>query len=234
MKPREQGFGLIELMLALTLGLLMSLALVQAFLGSKATYVSQRASANLQEDARFVLNKLAQDIRMVGTFGCLAAVKDGSATGDFAAAFDTPIRWVPDSQQLQLITSGVDSAQDPEWLIYTDCSTQATAYSAGNASGVQDMGAFRFAVQRQHYVFRPETTELALNGEALISNVSAFTVLFGVARAANERSVSSYVPLPADPALIRSVRITLTLSDPDDRVRAQSFSVVAALRNRLG
>ena len=36
-----------------------------------------------------------------------------------------------------------------------------------------------------------------------------------------------------DPARIRSVRLSLTLADPQQRVRSQTFSTVAALRNRL-
>ncbi len=38
---------------------------------------------------------------------------------------------------------------------------------------------------------------------------------------------------PANPALIRSVRLSMTLQDPAGQVRDQTYSVVAALRNRL-
>jgi type IV pilus assembly protein PilW len=37
----------------------------------------------------------------------------------------------------------------------------------------------------------------------------------------------------ATSANIRSVRLTLTLKDPDNRVRNQTYNVVAALRNRF-
>ncbi|HEY0288249.1 MAG TPA: prepilin-type N-terminal cleavage/methylation domain-containing protein [Pseudomonas sp.] len=230
MRRHSEGFGLIELMVALTLGLVISLALSQMFISSKDTYLSQTASANLQEDARFVLNKLAQDIRMVGTFGCLGSVKDASDTGDFAAVFKAPIQWQPGQRTLTLATTSVEAGRsEPDWVIQTDCSSTATAYSRGT-----DSDELRFPVQQQVYGFNARRADLTLNGYALISNVSGFDVLFGVAQTPSEMSISRYVEIPDDPALIRSVRITLTLSDPAGRVKAQRFSVVAALRNRLG
>lgn len=229
MRCRSEGFALVELMVALTLGLLLSLALIQIFLSAKDTYQSQTASAQLQEDARFVLNKLAQDIRMVGTFGCLASVEDASDKGDFAAAFKAPIRWQPSSRRLTLITAAVDGLQgDPAWTVRTDCSLAATAYSQSKGSG-----AFSFPVHQQVYAYNAHRSDLTLNDRALVSNVSAFTVLFGVARGLSDPSVARYVENPGNPALIRSVQITLTLSDPAGRVKDQRFSVVAALRNRL-
>jgi type IV pilus assembly protein PilW len=43
-----------------------------------------------------------------------------------------------------------------------------------------------------------------------------------------------YDASPADESLIRSVRIQMTLRDPTGRVKDQAYSVVAALRNRVG
>ena len=69
--PRS-GFGLIELMVALALGMLVVLGMTQIFSSSREAYLSQRSSARLQEDARYVLIKLAREIRMAGMFGCLS------------------------------------------------------------------------------------------------------------------------------------------------------------------
>jgi len=64
--------------------------------------------------------------------------------------------------------------------------------------------------------------------------VQAFEISFGVAAKPDSTPVVGYDPGPADNSLIRSVRIRLTLQDPDGLVKAQTWSVVAALRNRLG
>jgi len=54
-----------------------------------------------------------------------------------------------------------------------------------------------------------------------------------VATSSTDVAASSYTANPSNSALIRSVRLTLTLRDPNSRVRDQTFTVVAALRNRL-
>ena len=63
MKLRHAGFGLIELMVALALGMLVVLAVTQMFLSARHTYLAQHAAAIAQQDARFVLSKIAQQSR---------------------------------------------------------------------------------------------------------------------------------------------------------------------------
>jgi type IV pilus assembly protein PilW len=68
----------------------------------------------------------------------------------------------------------------------------------------------------------------------LVDNVRAFDISFGVAARLDSTGVVRYETRPADEALIRSVRLRMTLQDPAGRVKDQTYSVVAALRNRLG
>ena len=79
----SKGFGLIELLIALALSLIVVLGVVQIFIAAKNTYLSQNAAASMQEDARFVLSKMIQEIRMVGMFGCLGTITDASDGGEF-------------------------------------------------------------------------------------------------------------------------------------------------------
>ncbi|WP_122760526.1 PilW family protein, partial [Pseudomonas viridiflava] len=93
MKRASRGFGLIELLIALALGLIVVLGVVQIFIAAKNTYVGQNSAAAIQEDARFVLSKMIQEIRMVGMFGCLGTIVDSSSAGDFNTAQLIPISW---------------------------------------------------------------------------------------------------------------------------------------------
>jgi type IV pilus assembly protein PilW len=68
--------------------------------------------------------------------------------------------------------------------------------------------------------------------QVLVNNVSAFNVTFGLAASATDVAASSIAAPTSDPARIRSVRLSLTLTDPNNRVANQTFNVVAA-RNRL-
>jgi type IV pilus assembly protein PilW len=234
MNNLSKGFGLIEIMVAMTLGLVITLALIQILSSAKSTYVSQRASASMQEDARFVLSKMIQEIRMVGMFGCLATVKDSSTVGDFMAAQRTPIHWDSSAQKLTLMTADVGTGGGtPSWVVHSDCESFATAYSGINAPG-SAIGEQAFLIRKVEYTYRSRSREVLLGPLVLINNVNAFDVLFGVARTASDTVVSRYTANPEDPALIRSIRLSMTLSDPTSRVKSQTFNVVAALRNRLG
>jgi type IV pilus assembly protein PilW len=233
MTASVKGFGLVEVLLALALGLVMSLALMQIFISSKSSYASQTSSASVQEDARFVLSKMVQEVRLVGMFGCLGKVDDASVGNGFSKAFADPITWDASSQTLTLATAGIgEGAGWSTWVIHTDCVSVATAYSNGRAPRLA-ANETAMLVHRQVYRFNKARNELTLNGQPLVSNVRAFSVLFGVAGSISERSVARYAP-SAEPNLIRSVRLTLTLLDPADRVQEQTVEVVAALRNRLG
>lgn len=68
---RQSGLSLIELMIALALGLLLTLGVVQIFLGSSQTYRLSDALGKVQENVRFSLGTLQYDARMAGHFGCL-------------------------------------------------------------------------------------------------------------------------------------------------------------------
>jgi type IV pilus assembly protein PilW len=233
MMRHANGFGLVEIMLALLLGLVMSLALTQIFATTKSTYLSQTSSASLQEDARFILAKMMQEVRLAGMFGCLGRVEDKSRGGQFSRAFHAPVEWNAQQRSLTLNTAAIDADRSwHTWEVHTDCASSATAWTRGGAPKPAE-GEIALAVHRQIYRFNPEREELALNGQPLLSNVRAFSVLFGVASGVNAKGIARYTAQP-DPAMIRSVRLTMTLYDPADRAQEYTFNVVAAIRNRLG
>ncbi|WP_027707094.1 PilW family protein [Zooshikella ganghwensis] len=63
---KQKGLSLIELMIALVLGLLLVAGVIQIFLGTSQTYRLTGDIARVQENARFALDILARDIRMAG------------------------------------------------------------------------------------------------------------------------------------------------------------------------
>lgn len=236
MKHSNRGFGLIEMLIALALGLIIVLGVVQTFLAAKNTYVSQNTAAAMQEDARFVLSKMIQELRMVGMFGCLGTITDASSAGDFTAAQITPISWDNSNLKLTLVTADVGgSGGTPTWTVVSDCRNSATAYTGLRAAA---SGQIAFPIRRLIYSFSNNQILMGIGSgtptqQVLVNNVSAFAVMFGLATSATDVAASSYSANPSDPARIRSVRLSLTLTDPNNRVANQTFNVVAALRNRL-
>lgn len=238
MRKLSRGFGLIELMIALVLGLVIVAGIAQIFIAAKNTYASQNAAAGMQEDARFILSKMIQEIRMVGMFGCLTttAIIDGSNPATFAANANTPISWNNTNKSLVLVTADIGAGGGvPTWTITSDCRTTATAYTGAVAA---PSGQQAFPIRKLTYTYSGNQLFLlagtgAGTGAALVNNVAAFDVTFGVAASATDTAVLNYNTNPSTPATIRSVRLSITLSDPNNRVKNQTFTAVAALRNRL-
>lgn len=66
----HDGFGLVELMIALGLGLLLTTAVLQVTLASQRSQHLLEAAARLQESGRYAMNLLTKDIRTAGYMGC--------------------------------------------------------------------------------------------------------------------------------------------------------------------
>lgn len=65
------AFSLVELLIAMTLGLLLLAGMISVFAGNKRSSDLNSAMSDIQENARFALDALARDIRMAGFQGCV-------------------------------------------------------------------------------------------------------------------------------------------------------------------
>lgn len=103
----QRGLTLIELMIAVVLALVVTAAVVAVMISSKKAYVTQDKLARVQENGRFAMHYLMQDIRMAKYMGCLKEVVDvvrnnlnttatnfyyGSAVGSSAEGVELRIR----------------------------------------------------------------------------------------------------------------------------------------------
>ncbi len=87
---RSLGLTLVELMVALVIGLILILAISAAYVGSRQSYRSGEGISRLQESARFAFTFLARDIRQAGYFGCVggSATLNNTLNNASSAAFD--------------------------------------------------------------------------------------------------------------------------------------------------
>lgn len=72
---RSKGLSLIELLIAMVLGLTLSAGVVQVYVSTTISERSQDARLHLQENGRFALNFLSREVRMGGYLGCLGALR---------------------------------------------------------------------------------------------------------------------------------------------------------------
>lgn len=101
----QKGLSLVELMVAMLVGLILTAGAIQIFISSRQTYRVQENLSRMQENARFAMEYLRRDIRMADYWGCVRDARIGlpgstdsniqnnlniSATFDFA--FDQGIR----------------------------------------------------------------------------------------------------------------------------------------------
>jgi type IV pilus assembly protein PilW len=63
---RQSGLSLVELMIALVLGLFIIAAVIQVFTSSRLTYTMSDGLARAQENARFAMEIINRDLRMAG------------------------------------------------------------------------------------------------------------------------------------------------------------------------
>ncbi len=66
----QKGLSLVELMVAVTIGLILLAGVIQIFTSNKQAYRVQSAMARVQENGRLAMQLLTQDIRMADFWGC--------------------------------------------------------------------------------------------------------------------------------------------------------------------
>ena len=95
---RQRGVSLIEIMIAITLGLILSAGLIQIFTGSKQAYKLQESLGLLQENGRFAINTLTRSIHMADHWGGIDAadVQTGSVASGITGMGNCNGAWIAD------------------------------------------------------------------------------------------------------------------------------------------
>lgn len=247
-KNNQFGFTLIELMIALVLGLVIMLAAVQLFITNQMGFNLQRGMGNVQENGRFALDYINSSTRN-SEYSKLGVVGSSDTSGVI-----TDISELPNTTNTGLVTRnsltslGVGTSDQlviRQWVSdsmpnFRDCEGNAVA------SG-------RFVVSR--YFVRADsvansTAALACDagtytegaaavsnygdvGVVLLSTIDSFQVLLGVAAqptpVAGQRvpvryvTVSTYTALPAPRPVISALRVAVLVKSSEKT--SDSFGV---------
>ena len=68
---KSRGFGLVEFMVAITIGLILLGGIGYIFLGSRQTFRTQDDFSRIQENVRYALDQVGVEVRMAGYAGCV-------------------------------------------------------------------------------------------------------------------------------------------------------------------
>jgi type IV pilus assembly protein PilW len=121
MRLRSEGFSLIELMVAMALGVLLLSGVLAVFLSSRSTHETTDRLSRVQDNGRFALDSIVRDIRAAGYLGCsrrapltISLGSPDTLQWDFSQAlhaFDAEeSSWSPGFDQQVLVT---DVASEP-------------------------------------------------------------------------------------------------------------------------
>lgn len=80
------GFTLVELMVAVTIGLIVLAAVSQIFATSRLSYKLEENLARVQENGRFAMEFLSRDLRMAGYAGCVNVNQALNASANYMAS----------------------------------------------------------------------------------------------------------------------------------------------------
>ena len=129
--PRLQtGLSLIELMIAMALGLILTLGVVQIFLGSSQTYRLEDSLGKVQENIRFSLGTLQHNARMAGHFGCLIG-EPGSQLNQSHATYDPIVYENPGVIGWEATGTGLGNS-----FTITTLAAAGTAWSNGSGDAI--------------------------------------------------------------------------------------------------
>lgn len=77
---RQKGLSLVETMIALTLGAIVTVGVVQLFVANSETYNLLQGQSRMQESARFALDFISRNVQLAGYKGCFSRNDDPHTT----------------------------------------------------------------------------------------------------------------------------------------------------------
>jgi type IV pilus assembly protein PilW len=200
---QQRGFTLVEIMIAITIGLLMMAGILQISAASKESGRLQRNMSFVQENIRITTEILGRDIRQAGYYEDDNPSDPITGLAPFVDLSDPT-----DDTSADITSDGGGSDNDQITVTYesdTDCLGQDTFNVGEEADN-------HFAVN--HYFIQSERLMCRGNGadasQPLVEGVESMQILYGENTDGDPRSANRYVQAGgADPDNIVSVRIAL-------------------------
>ena len=179
----QVGFSLVELMIAMVIGLLLIAGIGQVFLSGQQSFKTQSGTGKLQENARFALFFLQRDIRMAG-FPRNQGPSTGQPTAAAFLAANTSDGASGAPDQIQIQYNSDPSVPDSD----LDCLGQesGTAFPAGcaasNPAAANDDAGCSWVVTNHYFVQNGSLMCRGIGNAAaqpIVDGVEDFQILYG-------------------------------------------------------
>jgi len=159
--PAARGLSLVELLIAMLLGLLLSAGMVSVYLGSKQNYFYEEQLARLQENGRYAMRLLQRELSMAGFFGGVVGMEvvtpvpvgADCGAGDWALDGTHPVELVNDhrgqSVPVSLYATVFSCLDGADIVLFTDLvSIKRTAADPSWRDGLPAADLGRSAVEQ--------------------------------------------------------------------------------------
>ncbi len=210
MISKQRGLNLVELMLAIVIGLFISLMVVQYFSTSSKLFKQQGVDSNLEANATFAMSYLSQYVRQAGSnspAGSDVPFYTGDCDGDDPCTYNSDVLQTSDQIAIQMVP----------WS-QKDC--------VGEDVGERERIANVFSIENSQLYcrgFSIDSQSWLGAQESLIDGIEQMQVLYGVSNDTGQ--IEKYIDasrvadgLSGNDALVawdrvRSVKISLLVSD---------------------
>ena len=128
---------MVEILVALTLSLILTLVIGQIYVSNSQAYRLQEAQSRIQENGRFALEFLSKDVRRVGSMGCLSVLNKPLVIANSSPSI-TPATSIQGYDADQTTSYPVPSSTSATW--------NPTAPSGVGALAGTDILSIQFAV----------------------------------------------------------------------------------------
>lgn len=198
----QSGMSLVEVMLAMLLGLFLIAGFIQIYLSTQKTFYMQQALTELQENGRFAAHFLSENIRMAGYAYC--DTKEKFVNTDLALqGYD---KTLPIFLNAQLVKAGADT------ILIGSCATrdekntfEQFALFVGPTGRKNKLGKTIYALYEKS-VSGPK--------HELVAGVEDMKISYGVVNQLGDRNIADYLAADdvQDWKKVRAVKIALLLA----------------------
>ncbi|WP_062817604.1 PilW family protein [Alcanivorax sp. NBRC 102024] len=179
MKAAQRGFSLVELMVAMVLGLIVTLAAVQIFTANLRSSETQKVMTEVQESGRYAIQMLSSDLRRAGT-----PMSDHSLASPGSGYITDPIIFGPDLSREGGGNADANDSVAFQFYGVQDCEgDRAAGASLDSPVLITNVYDVRMnADSGANELFCEGDVDLATRGAAMIAGIDSFQVLYGVDR----------------------------------------------------
>lgn len=186
LKAKQRGLSLVELMIAIALGMVLMLGVMQMFISSRVVFSTQQGMSRIQETGRLAIEFLSRDIRMAAYYGCYRP-REGEGTelrnktvaiGGLHRDFDEGIRGYDSADDIAI---GKDTALGPSIELLPEANTaNIVVVRSANEAGLpinKANDATKLYAYSDQSIVDNCINGICVNGAAVVNDCGAASVM---------------------------------------------------------